>query len=112
MQRGEIWYAAWPTDPNATIRPVLIVSNNLRNSAPRLLDIVAVKLTSLYRDDKSKKATNPAEDVIVRFKKDTIIRCVAVYSLEKSLLKNRVMQLSSDTMKEVDEKLKHVLDLN
>ena len=54
----------------------------------------------------------PAEDVIVKFKKDTIIRCAAIYALEKSMLSNRVMQLSIATMKDVDERLKHVLDLN
>jgi len=112
MLRGEVWYAAWPNDPNATPRPVLIVSNNLRNSAPNLFDVVAVKLTSLYRDDKSKKPTNAAEDVIIKFKKETIIRCSGIYALEKSMLRNRVAQLSIDTMKEVDERLKHVLDLN
>ena len=112
MLRGEIWYTAWPTDPNSTVRPVLIVSNNLRNSAPNLLDMVVVKLTSLYRDNKTKKVTNPHEDVIVKFKRETIIRCASIYTIEKSLLKNKVTQLSINTMKEVDERLKHVLDLN
>jgi mRNA-degrading endonuclease toxin of MazEF toxin-antitoxin module len=112
MLRGEVWIAAWPNDPKAKPRPVLIVSNNFRNSAPNLLDVVAVKLTSLYRDDGRKKPTNPAEDVIFKFKKETIIRCSAIYALEKSMLRNKVAQLPLATMKEVDERLKHVLDLN
>jgi mRNA-degrading endonuclease toxin of MazEF toxin-antitoxin module len=112
MLRGEVWWAAWPNDPSAKQRPVLIVSNNLRNGAPNLLDVVVVKLTSLHRDDGKKKPTNPAEDVIVKFKKETIIRCASIYSIEKSMLSNRVMQLSIATMKDVDERLKHVLDIN
>lgn len=112
MLRGEVWYAVWPNDPSAKARPVLIVSNNLRNSAPNLLDLVVVKLTSLHRDNGTREPTNPAEDVIVKFKKETIIRCASIYVIEKSALSTRIMQLSIATMKDVDERLKHVLDLN
>ncbi len=112
MLRGEVWYVAWPGDPNAKVRPILIVSNNRRNSLSHLLDVVAVKLTGLYRDNGEKNPTNPVEDVIVKFKKETIIRWAAIFAVEKSQLKNRVHQLSIDTMKQVDEKLKCVLDLN
>jgi mRNA interferase MazF len=112
MLRGEVWWAAWPNDPSAKPRPILIVSNNLRNGATNLLDVVVVKLTSLHRDDGSKKPTNPAEDVVVKFKKDTIIRCSSIYSIEKSMLTSRITQLSIPTMKEVDKRLKHVLDIN
>lgn len=111
MLRGEVWWASWPNDPSAKARPVLIVSNNLRNGAPNLLNLVVVKLTSLHRDDGSRKPTNPAEDVVVKFKKETIIRCASIYSIEKKVLSNRITQLSIATMKDVDERLKHVLDL-
>ena len=112
MVRGEIWYAVWPTDPGRKARPVLVISNNHRNSARNLLDVVVVKLTGLYRDDGSKKPTNPVEDVVIKFKKETIIRCGAIFSIEKSILTSKVALLSTATMKEVDEKLRHVLDLN
>jgi mRNA-degrading endonuclease toxin of MazEF toxin-antitoxin module len=112
MLRGEIWWAKWPTDPSAKARPVLIVSNNLRNAAPNLLDLVVVKLTSLMRDDGTKKPVNAAEDVIVTLKKDTIIRCASIFSIEKTMLQSRGGQLPIAAMKLVDEKLKHVLDLN
>ncbi|MBI2606012.1 MAG: type II toxin-antitoxin system PemK/MazF family toxin [Deltaproteobacteria bacterium] len=112
MLRGEVWYAVWPNDPKRRPRPVLIVSNNLRNSAPNLLDVVAVKLTGLYRTDGTKKPANPSEDVIIKFKKETIVRCAAVYSIEKSSLKSKVLQLSFQTMSEVDERLRNVLDLH
>ncbi len=48
----------------------------------------------------------------MKFKKETIIRCGSIYSIEKDSLKNRAMQLSIADMKNVDEKLKNVLDLN
>lgn len=112
MLRGEIWWAKWPTDPTAKARPVLIVSNNLRNAAPNLLDIVVVKLTSRLRDDGTKKPVNPAEDVIVTLKKETIIRCGSLFSIEKPVLQSRGGQLPIDAMKLVNEKLKQVLDLN
>lgn len=112
MVRGEVWYAVWPNDPKRQPRPVLIVSNNLRNSAPNLLDVVVVKLTGLYRTDGTKKPTNPSEDAIIKFKKETIIRCAAVYSIEKSSLQRKILQLSAGTMNEVDERLRNVLDLH
>lgn len=112
MLRGEIWWAKWPADPAAKPRPVLIVSNNLRNAAPNLHDIVVVKITSLLRDDGAKKPVNPAEDVIVTLKKDSIIRCASIFSIEKIMLRSRGAQLPIAAMKLVDEKLKHVLDIN
>lgn len=112
MLRGEVWYAVWPADPAQKVRPVLIVSNNFRNSASHLLDIVVVKLTGLYRDNGTQKPTNAAEDVVVKFKKETIIRCAGLFAIEKNTLRKKVSQLSSTTLQEVDEKLKHVLDLD
>ena len=112
MLRGELWWAKWPTDPTAKLRPVLIVSNNLRNSALNLLDIVVVKLTSLHYEDGTKKPTNAAEDIIITLKKDTIIRCASIFTIEKTLLQSRGGQLPIAAMRMVDEKLKHVLDLN
>jgi len=111
MLRGEVWIAVWPNDPKKKGRPILIVSNNHRNSAPNLLDIIGVKLTGLYRDDGSKKKTNPAEDIVTKFKKETVIRCASIYSIEKSILQNKVSLVSIQIMKQVDEKLRCVLDL-
>ena len=73
MLRGEIWWAIWPNDPSKKKRPVLIVSNDHKNSNPKLLDIVVVKITGLYRDNNTKKSVNANEDVVVTLKKDSII---------------------------------------
>ena len=112
MLRGEIWTAVWPSDPESKERPVLIVSNNLRNQDARLLDVVVVKITSAERANGSKKLINPAEDVIVTLKKSSLIKCGAVFSVEKTTLRRRLQQLTPSQMKEVDSKLRVVLDLN
>ena len=86
MQRGEVWLATWPADPALKARPVLIVSNDFRNSAPHLHDVVVAKLTGLNRPDGTRKPVNRAEDLVIRFRKDTIIRCASLYSVEKKIL--------------------------
>ena len=112
MLRGEIWFGVWPTDPDQKPRPLLIVSNNHRNQAANILDVTVVKLTSLQRRDSSSKPINPVEDFILKLKKSTIVRCAAIYSVEKAFLKNKVSQLSPEQMSEIDSRLKTVLDLH
>ena len=112
MLRGEIWSAVWPNDPKATPRPILIVSNNHRNSAPHLLDLVVVKITGRQRADGTEKPVNANEDIIYQAKKASIIQCGAIFSIEKGTLQRRLGQLTITEMTVVDEKLKNVLDLN
>ncbi|MFZ4403796.1 MAG: type II toxin-antitoxin system PemK/MazF family toxin [Pseudobdellovibrionaceae bacterium] len=112
MLRGEIWFGVWPNDPQKKNRPLLIVSNDHRNSAANILDVVVVKVTSLERKDGSVKPINIAEDVVIQLKKKSILRCGSIYSVEKSFFLTKAAQLSPAQMKAVDEKLKNVLDLN
>jgi mRNA-degrading endonuclease toxin of MazEF toxin-antitoxin module len=109
--RGEIWWAVWPTDPQKKRRPVLIVTNDFRNQSEHLLDITVVKLTSLYREDGSKKSINQFEDVVVKLKKDTIIRCASIFTIEKGSLIQKATTFSSKIMDQVDQQLKNVLSL-
>jgi len=112
MLRGEIWWGIWPGDPGKKPRPLLIVSNNHRNQAPKIQDIIVIKLTSLERADGSKKPVNPAEDYVVTLKKETIIQCAAVFAVEKKILTRKARQLSFVQMKEVDERIKNAFDLH
>jgi mRNA-degrading endonuclease toxin of MazEF toxin-antitoxin module len=112
MVRGEIYTVIWPSDPQKKERPVLIVSNNLRNQNARLLDIVVSKITSAERADGTKKLINPAEDVVITLKKSSLVKCGALFSIEKNSLNRRLGLLTPAQMKEVDAKLKVVLDLN
>lgn len=112
MRRGEIWWAVWPNDPKRKKRPVLIVSNDFRNGATHLLDLVVVKLTGLIRANGSRKPVHPGEDLVIRFKKETIVQCGAIYSIEKSCLESRAALLSLTQMSDVDERLRNVLRLH
>jgi mRNA-degrading endonuclease toxin of MazEF toxin-antitoxin module len=112
MLRGEIWFGVWPNDPDKKPRPLLIVSNNHRNQAKYILDVVVVKLTSLQRSDGSDKPVNPAEDFVLTLKKKTIIRCASIFSVEKSFLRNKVTELTMAQMKEIDQRIKTSLDLH
>lgn len=112
MLRGEIWWGIWSGDPGKKPRPLLIVSNNYRNQAPNIQDIIVLKLTSLQRPDGTKKLVNPVEDYVVTLKKETIIQCAAVFAVEKKILTTKVNRLSVDQMKEVDERIKNTLDLH
>jgi mRNA-degrading endonuclease toxin of MazEF toxin-antitoxin module len=112
MLRGEIWLGIWPNDPEQKPRPLLIVSNNLRNQAPNLLDINVVKLTSLQNSNGKDKPINPSEDVVITLKKPTIIRSASIFTIEKSSLTRKLVQLSVADMLKVDSCLKTVLNLN
>lgn len=111
MKRGEYWLAVWPNDPGKKPRPVLVVSNDLRNSRPHIPDVVVVKLTSLERGDGTIKTVNAAEDVIVKLKKDSIIRCGAIYAVEKSFLIKTLGTADTNVIFQVNEKLRTVLQL-
>lgn len=112
MLRGEIWWGVWPSDPGKKRRPLLIVSNNYRNQASKIQDVVVLKLTSLERADGSKKPVNSAEDYVVTLKKETIIQCAALFAVEKKILTSKANQLSIAQMKEVDARIKNALDLH
>ncbi len=111
MRRGEIWAAIWPNDPQKKERPVLIVSNDHRNSTPALLDITVVKITSRMRADGSKKTVNQFEDVVAHLKKESIIQCGAIFSIEKKHLRKILGQLTSAQMNEINDKLRSALAL-
>lgn len=112
MLRGEIWTAVWPADPEQKERPILIISNNLRNQNSRLLDVVVAKITSLERKDGSKKLVNPAEDLVIKLKKESIIRCASLYSIENATLKRKISLLALPQMRDIDVRLKVVLDIH
>jgi len=112
MNRGDIWLGIWPNDPEKKQRPLLIISNNIRNQEHRLLDIVVLKLTSLQNSSGKIKPTNPAEDVVINLRKPTIIRCASIFTIEKSSLTTKLTQLQTSDITSIDACLRNVLDLN
>ena len=112
MLRGEVWTAVWPADPSGKERPVLVVSNDWRNRNPHLLDVLVAKITSASRADGSSKPLNPAEDVAIVLKKASLVKCAAIFAVEKSALRRRLLQLAPAAMAQVNVKLRNVLDLH
>jgi mRNA-degrading endonuclease toxin of MazEF toxin-antitoxin module len=78
----------------------------------KLEDIVVVKITGLLRDDGSKKPLNSDEDILYKFRKESIIKCSSIYSIEKAQLQKKLGTLTSQQMEIVGEKLRNVLELN
>jgi len=111
MKRGEIWVAVWPNDPQKKERPVLIVSNDHRNSTPALQDITVLKITSLKRADGSPKSVNRFEDLVVQLKNESIIRGGSIFSVEKRNLRKILGQLTPSQMSDVSERLRNALAL-
>ncbi len=111
MLRGEIWWGVWPNDPQKKKRPLLIVSNDFRNQSTQIRDVIVVKLMSLQRSDGSQKPTNAAEDLVLQFKKPSIIRCGAIFTVEKQFLLAKADQISPQNLVHVGELLKNALDL-
>ena len=90
---------------------MLVISNDIRNRSSHLLDVVVAKITSAERADGSSKPVNRAEDVPIVLKKASLIKCAAIFAVEKSALRRRLLQLAPSQMAQVDAKLKNVLDL-
>jgi mRNA-degrading endonuclease toxin of MazEF toxin-antitoxin module len=111
LKRGEIWAAVWPNDPLKKERPVLIVSNDHRNETPTLLDITVLKITSLKRPDGSTKYIHQFEDVVVKLKKESLIQCGAIFSIEKRTLRRPLGRLSPAQMADVSDQLRNALAL-
>ena len=112
MNRGEIWSAIWPNDPLEKLRPILIVSNNYRNSTLGLKDIIVLKITSVSRTDGSLKYINRHEDMVIMLKKKSIIQAGAIFSIEKKYLRKFHLRLTYEQINEVDARLKTTLALN
>lgn len=111
MKRGEVWEAVWPNDPQKKRRPVLIVSTDHRNTTPALLEITVLKITGLYRPDGTQRLVNHSEDLVVGFKKESIIRAGAIFSVEKAALQRILGQLTPTQMNQINDRLRNALDL-
>lgn len=59
-KRGEIWFAALPTEPQK-IRPVVIVSPDGRNENPRASTVLVIPLTTNLRESDTRTEVAPGE---------------------------------------------------
>jgi mRNA-degrading endonuclease toxin of MazEF toxin-antitoxin module len=63
VRRGEIWWAAMPSDPPGKgARPIIIVSTDARNQHPRATTVLAVPLsTSIHKASPFHMLLQPGE---------------------------------------------------
>ena len=112
MQRGEIWWAALPDPTGAEPgyrRPVLVVqSDTFTRSA--IKTVVCAGMTSNLR-----LAAAPGNIRIAArasgLPKPSVVNVSQVATLDRTFLKERIKTLDSQTMRQVDEGLRLVLNL-
>ena len=107
-RRGEIWWVRQPTDRRKAAdtterrRPYLVVSSDVWNAVAAYPRISLCPLTGienvLRRYD---------TDVILRKKethlpKDSVVRCVEIYTVFRDVLVDRVARISEPKLREVD----------
>lgn len=112
MKRGEIWLARFgPVEGSEQdgTRPALIVSRNAINDTRRV--VVVVPFTS----DKGRQLL-PSQLKIAagtgNLTADSIMLTEQVRAVAKSRLIRRIGTLPEDLQREVDRKLRHVLDVD
>jgi mRNA interferase MazF len=116
-RRGEIWWVRQPSrseqasDTSKTRRPYIVVSGDPWNLEPTYPRVTICPLTGL--DNVARRYDT---DVILRKRetglpKDSVARCVELYTIFRDQLLARIVQLSEPRMREVDRALRLYLSL-
>ncbi|MBI5479322.1 MAG: type II toxin-antitoxin system PemK/MazF family toxin [Deltaproteobacteria bacterium] len=116
-RRGDLWWVrqpAWPeqaADTSKRRRPCLVVSGDPWNLEPRDPRVTLCPLTGLEH-----AARRYDTDVVLRrhetgLPKDSVARCVELYTVFRDQLEERITQLSAVKMTEVDRALRLYLTL-
>ena len=112
MYRGEIWWAALPTPTGSGPgfdRPVLVIQDDVFNQS-QIGTVIVVILTSNARlADAPGNVMLPS--IATGLPKDSVANVSQVFTLDKSLLRDRVGMLPEALQTEVDEGLRMVLYL-
>lgn len=112
MQRGEIWWASLPklTGSMPGYRQPIVIIQADSFSRSRIQTVIAVILTSNLR-----LAASPGNVRLpsrsTGLPRDSVANVSQVITVDKSLLTERVGQLSAREMKQVDDGLRLVLSL-
>ena len=110
-KRGEIWLVNFEPSVGTEIqktRPALVISNNIANN--KSTKITVVPLTSRIRQIPIVVIIEP--DELNKLDKQSLIRVPDICTFDKCRLKNKIGELSSEKLKEVNNKLKLHLELN
>ena len=112
MYRGEIWWAELPTPTGSGPgfdRPVLVIQDDVFNQS-QIGTVIVVILTSNARlADAPGNVMLPS--IATGLPKDSVANMSQVFTLDKSLLRDRVGMLPEALQTEVDEGLRMVLFL-
>lgn len=112
MYRGEIWWASLPEPTGSgpgNRRPVLIVQDDTFNQS-RIQTIVVVIITSNLRlVEAPGNVMLPGH--IVDLSKDSVINVSQIFTIDKTVLDERIGMIPDYLQEEVDEGLRTVLYL-
>lgn len=105
MHRGDLYYANLGKNKGSVqggVRPVLIVQNNVGNKFSPTLIVVAITT-------KSKKSKQPTHVIIERelsrLQEDSVVLLEQIRTIDKKDLREYVMTLSEDKMRDIDKAL-------
>jgi mRNA interferase MazF len=116
-RRGELWWVRQPAqseqaaDTSKRRRPYLVVSGDPWNLEPRYPRVTLCPLTG-----REHVARRYDTDVVLRRRdtglpKDSVARCVEIYTVFRDQLIDRIARLSEAKMAEVDRALRLYLSL-
>lgn len=108
--RGEVWMLNFdPTrgHEQAGTRPALILSVDVFNAGPADL-VIVLPITSRSKGVRSHVAVQPPEGGLSVV---SYIKCEDVRSVAKERLSHRLREVSAETMAEVEDKLRILLNL-
>ena len=115
-RRGDIWWvrqssSAQASDASKKRRPYVVVSGDPWNLEPRYPRITLCPLTGL---ENVKRAYDT--DVVLRARdtrlpKDSVVRCVEIYTVFRSVLLERITRLSDPRLRDIERALRLYLSL-
>ncbi len=112
MKRGEIWWASLPeplgSEPGHR-RPVLIVQSNPFNASQiRTVIVAAITSNVSLADAPGNVRLGHRES---RLKRDSVVNISQVLTVDKRVLTERISQVASATLTEVEDGLRLILSL-
>jgi mRNA interferase MazF len=112
MYRGEIWWASFPEPTGSgpgNRRPVLIVQDDTFNQSRIQTIVVVVIISNLRLAEAPGNVMLPGQ--VVGLSKDSVINVSQIFTIDKTVLDERIGMIPDYLQEEVDEGLRTVLYL-
>ncbi len=116
-RRGDIWWLRQPRpasqarDASKARRPYLVVSSDSFNTVPEYPRIAVCPLTGAEHVPRRYDTDVYLSKRDSRLVKDSVVRCVEVYTVFRDVLIERVSSIPGSRMKDVDRALSLYLSL-